>query len=224
MGINSGGADWRGFEAGRDPMRKFLAVGIMIVSGLLVLAGYAFQDLLAPVTSMILDWGVLIFGFAMLVGIGALLRVHLMQLLRAEKSAALSAVTLIAFLFTLIVGLFLTTENKFFGDLILNIQIPVETSLLAVLAVTLFFASLRLIRTQGWTPMSTAFLVSAVIILLVESGLFTFTAGSPAGQFINFIRRLPIAGSRGILLGMALGGLLVGLRVLLAVERPYGED
>mgnify|MGYP001133810624 FL=1 len=125
--------------------------------------------------------------------------------------------------FKLISGLILTTQSPFFSDLIINIQIPVEAGLLAVLAVTLFAASLRLIRIRGWSPLSIAFLVSAVITLLLESGVFSFTPESPGGQILGFFRRLPIAGARGILLGMALGGLLVGLRVLLATDRPYGE-
>jgi hypothetical protein len=32
-----------------------------------------------------------------------------------------------------------------------------------------------------------------------------------------------LAGSRGILLGIALGILVTGLRLLLGIERPYGE-
>ena len=204
-------------------MRKFLATGIVVAVGLLVLAGYAFQDYLAPITSMVVDWGVLVLGFAMLIGIGTLVQMHLVKLFKAEKGVALSAVTLMAFFFTFISGLILTTQSPFFSDLILNIQVPVEAGLLAVLAVTLFTASLRLIRTRGWSPISIAFLVSAVIALLLESGVFAFTSESPTGQFLEFLARLPIAGARGILLGMALGGMLVGLRVLLATDRPYGE-
>ena len=204
-------------------MRKLLATGIVLALSLLVLAGYAFQERLAPLTSMVVDWGILILGFAMLIGIGTLVQMHLVKLFKAEKGAALSAVTLMAFFFTLISGLILTTQNPFFSDLIVNIQVPVEASLLAVLAVTLFAASLRLIRTRGWSPLSIAFLVSAVTALLFEAGVFAFTSESPIGHFLEFIRRLPIAGARGILLGMALGGLLVGMRILLATDRPYGE-
>ena len=36
-----------------------------------------------------------------------------------------------------------------------------------------------------------------------------------------FLQRLPVAGARGILLGIALGSLTTGLRVLLAADRPY---
>jgi hypothetical protein len=43
-------------------------------------------------------------------------------------------------------------------------------------------------------------------------------------EALHFIQRLPLVGMRGILIGMALGGLIVGLRVLLAFDRPYGGD
>jgi hypothetical protein len=106
----------------------------------------------------------------------------------------------------------------------LNIQIPVEAGLLAVLGLVLFSASLRLIRTQGWTPLSISFLLSAVITLVFDSGVLPVASGSAFAQVIGFLRRLPLAGARGILIGMALGGLMVGLRVLLTLDRPYGEE
>ncbi len=205
-------------------MRKILLSAIVLGTGLLILAGYLFAGFLAPVLAMIINWGVVILGAAMLIGIGYLLQMHFKKLFSAEKGSALSAVMIIAFFFTLISGLILSTQDKFFSDLILNIQTPVEASLLALLAVTLFYTSLRLIRSQGWTPMSIGFLVSAVAALVLESNIFPIQSGSVAAQIVTFLRRLPLAGGRGLLLGMALGGLLVGLRVLLNIERPYGEE
>ena len=205
-------------------MRKILSIIILVAVGSLVLAGYAFQEFLAPALGLVLNWGVVLLGAALLIGIGYLLRMHFIKLFRAGKRSAMSAITLIAFFFTLISGLVLTTESEFFSDLILNVQVPVEASLLAILAVTLFYASLRLIRTQGWTPLSMGFLVSSVAFLVLESGILPIMSGSPAAQVVGFLRRLPLAGARGILIGMALGGLLVGLRVLLTIDRPYGEQ
>ncbi|MFW5713526.1 MAG: hypothetical protein ACOCYU_02525 [Brevefilum sp.] len=205
-------------------MRRILAAAVLVGVGLLVLGGYAFQDLLAPALTLVFDWGVILLGAALLIGIGYLLRRHFTNLLTGEKSSAMSAITLMAFFFTLISGLILSTKNEFFSDLVLNIQIPVEASLLAVLAVTLFYASLRLIRTRGWTPLSMGFLLSAVISLVLESGVLPIASGSPAAQVVAVLRQLPLAGARGILIGMALGGLLVGLRVLLTLDRPYGEE
>jgi hypothetical protein len=205
-------------------MRKILATAILVTTGLLVLAGYLFSNFLTPVLAMVLNWGVVVLGAAMLIGIAYLLRMHFINIFTGEKRAGLSALTLIAFFFTLISGLVLSTQNDFFSDLVLNIQIPVEAGLLAVLGLVLFSASLRLIRTQGWTPLSISFLLSAVITLVFDSGVLPVASGSAFAQVIGFLRRLPLAGARGILIGMALGGLMVGLRVLLTLDRPYGEE
>jgi hypothetical protein len=204
-------------------MRKILSIAIMLGVGLLILAGYFFQGQLAPILTMVIHWGVVVLGTAILIGIFLLVRMHFHKLFKAKKGTGLSAVTVITFFFILISGLILPIDHPFFSDLILNIQIPVEASLLAVLAVTLFYASLCFIRTQGWTPLSIGFVLSVVVSLVLASNSLPIPAGSPAAEVVVFLRRLPLAGARGLLIGMALGGMLVGLRVLLAIDRPYGE-
>ncbi len=204
-------------------MKKYLVISIAVATGLIVLAGYFFQAELSPILVLILDWGILLTGVAGLIGVGYLLRWHLLKVIRHQPGRFHSLVVLIAFLFTFIAGFVLTPQNAFYRDLILNVQVPVEASLLAVLAVTLFYASLRLIRTRGCTPMSIAFLVSALVSLILDLGVIQVGSETFAGGLLKIVNRLPLAGARGILLGLALGGLVVGLRVLLTIDRPYGE-
>jgi len=40
---------------------------------------------------------------------------------------------------------------------------------------------------------------------------------------IGYLEALPLVGMRGLLIGMGLGALLLGLRIVLGLERPYGE-
>ncbi len=204
-------------------MKKIVWIVIAVVTGLIVLAGYFFQAQLGPVLSMILDWGILLAGAAGLIGVAYLFRMHLLKIIQNKKGAFYSGVVLAAFLFALIAGFILTPQNSFYRHLILNVQIPVEASLLAILAVMLLYAGLRLIQTRGWTPMSGAFLVSAILSLIIDLGFVQTRSGTLGAELIALLDRLPIAGARGILLGMALGGMVVGLRVLLTVDRPYGE-
>lgn len=139
-------------------MKKLLTIVISTATGLAVLAGYALQNQLSPVLSRIFSWGMLLLGVVALIGVGYLVKMHLAKLVNKKKGALLSTILLLAFLLTLIAGLAVDSRNSVYRNLVLNVQIPVEASLLAVLAVTLFYASLRLIRTQGWTPMSIGFL------------------------------------------------------------------
>lgn len=204
-------------------MKKVFGILIVLGVGLTVLAGYFFQGQLNPILELIFEWGLLLVGAAGLIGIGYLLRMHLGKMVRREKGSLFSWVVLITFLLTLFAGFVFTPQSDFFRDLVLQIQIPVESSLLAVLAVTLLYSSLRLIRTRGWTPLSIGFLSSAVVSLVLHLGLIQTSPGSLADELMAFLRRLPLVGARGILLGMAVGGLIVGLRVILSIDRPYGE-
>lgn len=73
--------------------------------------------------------------------------------------------------------------------------------------------------------MSISFLVSALISLVLNLRYLTPAVGTMAAEWVAFVKRLPLAGLRGILIGIALGGLIVSLRVLLGMDRPYeGEE
>lgn len=204
-------------------MKKVLPIFILLLVGLAVLGGYIFPDALSPILNLLIDWGILLIGTAGLVGIGYLIKRHVGVITRKQKRSFLSIILLSSFLITLILGLIVSIEDPIFIDLILNVQVPVETSLLAILAVVLMTASFRLISTRGWTPMSIAFLIGTVMSLALNIVVVNLNMGPTGTVILNFLRRLPLVGARGILLGMALGGLIVGLRVLLTIDKPYGE-
>lgn len=204
-------------------MKKILTIIIAVLVGLTVLAGYFFPAFLSPVLRIIFDWFVLILGVAALIGIGTLIRLHFMRLMSNQKGAFYSTLLITVFLFTLIAGFVLTLDNAFFQGLILNIQIPVEASFLSIMAATLLYTSLRFVQTRGWTPLSIGFLGSAVASLIFNLGYIQAQPGTVGAALLLFFRRLPMVGARGILLGMAIGGLLMGLRILTKIDRPYGE-
>ena len=88
---------------------------------------------------------------------------------------------------------------------------------MGVVAISLTYASIRLFqRRRGVMPF--LFVLSAITFLILLSGLLSFGSSLP---IVSFINRLPLAGARGILLGVALGSLTSGLRILMAADRPY---
>jgi hypothetical protein len=102
------------------------------------------------------------------------------------------------------------------------IIVPVEASLMAILAVTLIYASIRLLRRRV-DVMSVVFLVVAVVFLiLIMPTPFGQIPGDQA--LANILGMFSRGGARGLLLGIALGTLLTGLRVLFGVDRPYGGN
>jgi len=102
------------------------------------------------------------------------------------------------------------------------IIVPVEAALMAILAVTLIYASIRLLRRRV-DVMSVVFLAVALLFLfLVVPTPFGPVPGDQA--LLQFLGMFSRGGARGLLIGIALGTLLTGLRVLFGVDRPYGGN
>jgi hypothetical protein len=199
---------------------------VAIVSGLFVLLGY-FLDIpsLVSVRTTLLNWAMLVGGVAVIVGVLNLLSVHTGKIKQSPRSAVYSVVLLVAFFVTLILGIVdivVGPAYKLLNLAVSNIQIPVESSLLAGLVFVLVYIAIRLLRRRMDAP-ALAFLVSAVIFLVLGSGI-ALQSGSPMlTNLSETLNRLPIAGGRGILLGIALGSLATGLRILFGADRPYGD-
>jgi hypothetical protein len=204
----------------RSPVAASIAIGI----GLIVLLGYFIQiPLLQHLQALLLGWAVILAGVALLIGIFNLVSVHWGKL-RAPSDRGrdpYSAVLLIAFVITLAAGLILTPLHEQYRQVVVSIQAPVEISLLAILAISLAYASLRLFQRRGGY-MATIFVASVIFFLVVSSGIFGDPAAGPLSSgFYGTFNRLPIAGARGILFGIALGSITTGLRILLGADRPY---
>jgi hypothetical protein len=214
-------------------VRAPFSTALAIAFGLVVLLGYFIPAPCDPanpglsctflgIRVVFLDWGAILAGVAMLVGIVNLALVHWRKVRMAGKERdLLSAVFLLAFLITLAAGFWFTPADVRFQRAVLSIQTPVEISLMALLVVTLAYASLRLLQRRSGL-MAASFVISALVFLLLMSGLLGLFQQVPLlRELVNLINRLPLAGARGILLGIALGSLTAGLRILLGADRPY---
>jgi cytochrome bd-type quinol oxidase subunit 2 len=206
----------------KNTMRAPIAVAITIAVGLVVLGGYFIPwTPLQNIQSVLLSWGVILLAFATLVGIVNLVTVHIKKAGDQKAPDRYSILLLAAFAITLGAGLWLTPGDPGFQRVVTSIQTPIETSLLAILTVTLAFAALRMLqRRKGW--ISVLFVFSAIVFLIISGGLVFYYESMPfIGGLITFIRQIPVAGSRGILFGIALGSVLTGLRILMGADRPY---
>jgi hypothetical protein len=105
------------------------------------------------------------------------------------------------------------------------IVVPVEASLMAILAITLIYAMIRLLR-RRLDVMSVVFLIVAVffLILLIPTPFGPILGDRGTQALIDFLGIFSGGGARGLLIGIALGTLLTGLRVLFGADRPYGGN
>jgi len=213
-------------------IKGVFSTAIAIAVGLLVLVGYLFGykadgslSLLGKLQSSLLYIAVALAGFAVLVGIGNLLLVHMNKIRHKQKGAAYSFILIVALVTTLLLGLLAPYQPKaasIFNDSFNVVQLPVEASLMALLAITLTYASIRLLR-RHLNLLSVIFLITALLILL-GTAPWPFLGDVPFLSNIirPFVAQIPAtAGARGILLGVALGTLTTGLRILFGADRPY---
>jgi hypothetical protein len=92
---------------------------------------------------------------------------------------------------------------------------------MAVLAVVLVYACARLIN-RRINAFSLIFILT-VLLVLVGSAMLPSGNIPLLYELRNWIAYVwASAGARGILLGVALGIIATGLRVLLGADRPYG--
>ena len=205
-------------------MTRFLSPLIAIVVGLLVLLGYFLPNnaLLAGLRTTFTQWAVILAAAALLVGILNLLTVHIKKISAKEKGSFYSLLLIISLLITLSVGLFAGKDSSAMQFAFTAFILPVESSLLAIMVVTLIYAGIRLLRYRN-DLMAFVFLITVLVIMLGTAPL-PFVELPLVGSVIRpfIISVFSTSGARGILLGVALGTLLTGLRVLIGADRPYG--
>jgi hypothetical protein len=204
---------------------RILTVIIAITAGALILIGYLFPQL-AAVQTLLLNYAIIFVGAAALVGVFNILFVHAEKIRRREKGNIYSAFLIVFLATTLIFGFILPPEHEVMQLVVKAVLLPVEASLMGILTVTLLYAAIRLLR-RRLDVMSVTFLLTAALVV-IGSG----TLPQPLGEIplLGTLVRpwvtqvLALGGARGILIGVALGTLATGLRVLYGIDRPYGGN
>ncbi len=206
-------------------MKRILPITNAIVAaiaGLFVLLGYFFPSIFGGIQSVLIGWAIILAAFALLLGILNLALVHWKKANAKDPGGGYSMVLLISLILTLVFvglsgptgGLSLWIFNSF--------QVPVEASLLALLAIILIYSIARLLaRRPHWNTI--LFLVTVVLVLLGTVPLLFVGEIAPLVAVRDWLSQVPaVAGARGLLLGVALGTVATGLRILIGVDRPYG--
>ncbi len=203
-------------------MRKFrapISTAVAIAFGFIILLSFIFPSLEA-IRERILGWAILLAAVALLIGLVNLFRIHFdnaRQNQRAFYSFVLLLGMLVSFFVTLIQGRQGELSNWIFN----SIQLPVETSLMALLAVTLTLGAARLIQQRG--ELSTIiFIIVLFVILLGSAPLFGMELPIFTRTITPYITRvLSIGATRGLLIGIALGTLATAIRILIGADRPF---
>ena len=194
---------------------------ITAAAGSIVLIGY-FVDwpFLHQVRSTILHWAALVSAAALIVGIINLARVHWLKSVHRETGWGYSIILISALVVTVVVGLITGPTSTPIMWAFTSIVIPVEASLVASVSIALIYAASRLpVRRRN-----AASIGFFIIVLVSIAGRVSF--GGDSIQALVVIRTWinqvwSVGGLRGLLIGVAIGTLATGVRVLIGRQRPY---
>jgi hypothetical protein len=202
---------------------RVITIFIAILSGFAVLGGYflgGFFPVLKDIQAQILNAAITLMGVAALTGIFNLISVHTEKIRQGKKGGVYSALLIISLVLTFFLGIILRPEHIAMIAVMNSVIIPVEGALMGILTISLLYAAIRLLRRRV-DVLSLSFLITTIIVL--------FTLSLPFGDppLLGDIARwwsqvFALGGIRGILIGVALGSLTTGLRVLFGADRPYG--
>lgn len=204
---------------------RVITTFIAVVFGLAVLAGYfltPYIPALATVQTGLLNAAMTLAGVAMLAGVFNLISVHAEKVRRDKKNGIYSALLILSLFLTFTLGLALLPSHAIMQAMVESVILPIETALMGLLTVSLLYAAIRLLR-RRLDLTSILFLFSALLVLIGSATLPFIGSINLLGEVSRWWSQIPaLGGMRGILIGVALGTLVTGLRVLFGADRPYG--
>lgn len=207
-------------------LKRILPTAVAISVGLYVLLSlFISQFSVDAIGTYLIDTAVVIAAFALILGVINVLRVHGRKIQEAQPGRFYSFVLIAVMFIVLAVGL-PTVPDQASGPsqpvvkwIFENIQAPIQASLSALLVFFIITAAYRLLRVRN---LESAVMLTVVIVVLL--GQVTLGLVPVLPKLKDWILDVPaMAGVRGILLGVALGTVLTGIRLLLGVERPYSD-
>lgn len=214
-------------------MKRRFPLGIVLVTGLLgVVPFFVPHPAVQQADDMIRNKLLRIISmFALILGLGSLIRHNIEKIRRKREHWPYSYVLLGSLVVTAIIGLgggidgagkLPTVVGRFHFDiqtLYTNIIIPLGGTMFALLAFFMSSAAYRAFRVHNLTAV--LLLISAFVVMLgmVPLGEFLGTHLSVIGQWILTVPNT--AAKRGIMIGVALGVIATSLKIIIGVERKW---
>jgi hypothetical protein len=204
-------------------MKKGILIFLAIVFGVLTITALFLRAYIGPVLSVLLFWGMVLVSMALIIGLGILFFHHLKNVVKGRKGFFYSLIVILGFIISLAGGLILGTDDQVYQQWVTVFQAPIEISLVSLMTFALIYVAFRLYKQKGWSPLSISFGISVFISIIIRTGFFQQLDIPLLQSIITYIERIPIAGARGILIGISLGALLTAIRLIVGVEHPYGD-
>jgi hypothetical protein len=181
--------------------------------------------------SRFLNWTAIVSGFTLLLGLDSLTKHHLVKVWRRQPGWPYSLMLVLALAVTVTLGLYSWFKYR----------TPFDLRALASLAFFIFSAAYRAFRIRNFS--ATLLLIAACLVMVgnvplgsafwhgIGSIIHAIIPGVDVTKFAglegfasikDWLMSIPqAAASRGINIGLALGGIAMSLRIILGIERTY---
>ena len=170
-----------------------------------------FASLLALPASILIRLVAIVVALTIIIGIANLLYVHVG---RVVSRGFYSIILLASFAFT--IYWYVTKQGD--TSLLEAVQVPIESALAALLFLSMLRGGARILQKRAdiWG------LLFVTVLVVVLLGTIPLAALEPIREWSDWVMEIPVsAGARAILLGIALGTVVTGVRILLGQDRSY---
>jgi hypothetical protein len=170
-------------------------------------------------------------AFAIILGLVSLMRVHNDKIKRKRENWQYSYVLIIGFAVSGIIGLLGGIEGELFfptriagfqfdiQTLYLNVIVPLGSTMFALLAFFMASAAYRAFRARS---VESSLLLGAAFIIMIGVLPLADRISTHLPSFAQWIMDIPnVAAKRGIMFGIALGGIATSLKIILGIERSW---
>jgi hypothetical protein len=203
-------------------VRRVLPIAVAVVAGGAVLL----DMLLSPAwlgqwPRLLLETALVLGALALLIGTAHLTVTHARSAVQREPHGMYGAVLVVALLVTFGVGV-AAPGAPAISWIFRYLYTPLQATMLGLMTFVLVGAVYRAgrLRQRG-----AAWLVGIALAMLLVRVLAADAISPLFPALRDWAAAVPVtAGARGILLGVALGTLSAGLRILLGAERPYVQE
>ena len=196
----------------------------ILAGGLLLASFFIEQPILHTAGKEILVWAERLFAVLLFFAIADS---AVMQIRKAGDDSGMRIIRTIgfaAFLAVLLLGLIKGPEAADYNRIVYFIQKAAESALAGLICLTLIFAMYRL-PGQAPTALKAGFFIGLLAFLVILSGVLRmFELPESVINVIEWIKSIPQGTLMGLLLGIALGGAVTGLRFIITGRNQAKED
>lgn len=221
---------------------------VFATATLLIVAFFIPHRPFGDLESRVLNWYTIVAGFTLLLGLDSLTRHHLVRVWRRQSGWPYSLLLILSLVATVVLGLFSWFKYRSPFDLqapfmwlYTYLIVPLQSTMFATLAFFIVSAAYRAFRVRNFA--ATLLLIAACLVMIgnvplgssiwrgIGSLLHLVAPGLDLERFGNWegfawlkdkIMEVPqAAASRGINIGLSLGGIAMSLRIILGIERTY---